>query len=283
MFWLPISLALVLSASGTSVNLHAPEPVNTRLLAAYWGDQPSYDPQAERDLLDLANRARDRAGLPPFQMDEGLTQAAREHATAMALRQQLSHQFSGEPALSQRLAANCKLYLVEAAENVASAESADRAHDALMHSPPHRENLLHPSYNAIGIGIVRRGDDLYVVEDFGHSLPAYSAEKAEDIIADSVARKRDQAHLPLLQRDGGAAAQKDACAMGAADSIKPGPESSHSARAILRYTSTQPEILPPGADEAIANSGLRTLSVGSCFVRTKTYPNGIYWIVLLFN
>ena len=57
------------------------------------------------ELLDLVNRVRAKDDLQPFTMDLDLTKAARLHATAMAQRQQLSHQFSGEPELGQRLAA----------------------------------------------------------------------------------------------------------------------------------------------------------------------------------
>jgi uncharacterized protein YkwD len=103
---------------------------------------PTYDTEAERQLLDMANRERAKAGLPPLQKDEGLTQAARAHATAMAAQQKLSHQLSGEPNLEHRLAANTKTQLDQAGENVAFAPSVDQAQDSLMHSPPHRANLL---------------------------------------------------------------------------------------------------------------------------------------------
>src|SRR5215813_10665516 len=60
-------------------------------------DRPSYDKVAEKQLLEKANRDRERAGLPPLKMDEGLTRAARTHAAQMAAEEQLSHQFLGEP------------------------------------------------------------------------------------------------------------------------------------------------------------------------------------------
>src|SRR5580704_18966182 len=65
-------------------------------------DSSSYDAEAERELLDLANQARAQAGVNPLQIDDGLTQAARAHATAMAGQRQLSHQFAGEAELAQR-------------------------------------------------------------------------------------------------------------------------------------------------------------------------------------
>ena len=48
-----------------------------------------------------------------------------------------------------------------------------------MLSPPHRANLLNPSYNVIGLGVVRNGDRLYIVQDFGHALPNYSAAEVK--------------------------------------------------------------------------------------------------------
>jgi len=208
MFWPILSLVLLLTDSNPHARPTVPRPARLQLLAAEVGDDSAYDPQAEKELLDLTNRTRERAGLPLFQLDEGLARAAHKHATTMAMRQELSHQFPGELGLSQRISADSKLYLIEVAENVALAESAERINDGLMHSPPHRENILHPSYNSIGIGIVRRGNVLYAVEDFGHSLPTYSSEKAEDVVAEAIAQKRAGFHQGILQRNDGTLAQK---------------------------------------------------------------------------
>ena len=257
------------------------QPETAHVIAAMWEDSSTYDAQAEGELLELANRERSRAGLTKFKPDSGLTKAARQHATVMAQRQELSHQFPGEPDLAQRLAANCKLYLVEAAENVAYAETADRAHDGLMHSPPHRENLLHPSYNTIGIGVVHRGDTLYVVQDFGNSLATLSGEEAEDAIAQSIDHQRASGRLSKLKRLDSASAHKQACAMAEGDSLK-SPAQAAEGRHILRYTSIQPGTLSVQSSEAITDGSVHSYAVGTCFSRSKSYPNGIYWVVLIF-
>ena len=238
------------------------------------------DVEAERQLIILANQARAQAGVGPLQLDEGLTRAARAHAAEMAERQQLSHQFAGEPALAQRLAANCALHLDRAGENVGYAGSADQAHESLMHSPPHRENLLNPAYNVAGFGVVRIGLLLYVAQDFGHSLPNYSPRQASGLVSGSIARMRRDASLPPLQWKDSDAAQDAACSMARTDSLKP---AAVRGSYILRYTTEQPEMLPAQAARAIEDRTVHTFSVGTCYARTNSYPNGVYWVTLVLQ
>jgi uncharacterized protein YkwD len=240
---------------------------------------PYYDTEAERQLLDMANRERAKAGLPPLQKDEGLTKAARAHATAMAAQQKLSHQLSGEPNLEHRLADNTKTQLDQAGENVAFAASVDQAQDSLMHSPPHRANLLNAGYNIAGFSVVRSGSRLYVTQDFGHSLTTYSDAEAEVLVGRSVDRMRAQSRMSGLQRMDGKDAASTACAMAEADSLRaPAPR----ARQVLRYTTSQPQIIPESASRAVENRAVRSFAVGSCYARTRSYPTGMYWVAILF-
>ena len=243
----------------------------------------AYDPAAEHALLELANQARQQAGLAPLQHDNGLTEAAREHAAAMAAERQLSHQFSGEPALAERIAANSDLHLDRAGENVAYAETLDRAEDGLMHSPPHRENLMNARFNVAGFAVVRSGARLYVVQDFGHNLATLTAEEAVGRVADSVNYSRREAGLEALHQDNNAAAQAAACALADQNSLNiPTPRALGHSHAILRYTSNDPGNLPVAASKAIGDASLSSFSAGSCYARTASYPNGVYWVILSF-
>ena len=240
---------------------------------------PNYDAEAERRLLEMTNRERANAGLAPLQVDDGLVKAARAHAAAMAAQGKLSHQLSGEPNLVQRLAANSKTHLDQSGENVAFAGSVDQAQSSLMHSPPHRANLLNAGYNVAGFSVVRSGSLLYVAQDFGHSLPSYSAREADDIVAASVDRIRVQSRLPALQLMDGREAASAACAMAKSDSLHSPPLRG---REILRYTTSQPQLLPTNASRAIENPSVRAFAVGSCYARSASYPTGVYWVALLF-
>lgn len=282
MFWPIVSSVALLLANGAALS-ELPTPQITAARAGFQEYDSSYDARAESALLELANRVRAKDELQPLKMDPDLTKAARSHATAMALHQQLSHQFSGEPELGQRLAAASPLFLQEAAENVAMADSVDRVHESLMHSPPHRENLLRPSYNVVGFGVVRKGSMLYVVQDFGHSLPGVSAQRAGELLAESVAHMREEKGLSSLELRKSSYLQSGACAMAKNNSIHaPAGDEPPQGRYVLRYTTAQPELVPSQARTAIADRSVQGFSAGVCFARSSSYPNGIYWTLLVF-
>ena len=260
-----------------------PAAAKTSAVASDYQTSFSFDPQAEQRLLDLANQSRAQIGAPPLQFEQGLRSAARAHAAEMAQQQQLSHQFSGEPSLPHRLAAASTLHMDRAGENVALDSNPDQAHQHLMLSPPHRENLLDPGYNVAGFGVIRSGEHLYVVEDFGHSVAALSTEQTENAILDAVARSRQAAHLPGLTRQSDAALRAAACSMAEEDRLATRSMRALSQRYfVLSYTNLHPEVLPTSANRLIEDRNLKNVAVGACFARTGTYPGGVYWVGLFF-
>lgn len=240
-----------------------------------------YDFQTEQQLLTLANQSRKQAGAPALQLDSGLSEAARIHAQAMLEARQLSHQFDGEPSLPSRLADRTDLQLDQEGENVALDYSAQGGHEHLMLSPPHRANLLNPTYNVVGLGVVRSGDRLYIVQDFGHALPNYSATEVKDQVAAAVNRTRHEFHQSALQRRDLQSADAAACSMAQADKLGTAPVNALAEKStVLTYTSLHPEALPAGTGHALTSRNLHTFSIGECYSRTDTYPTGVYWVVL---
>ena len=243
-----------------------------------------FEDKAERQLLDLANQSRAEAGASPLTFDSGLCQAARIHAQAMLEARQLSHRFEGELSLPQRLAAKTHLQLDQEGENVAIDYSAESGHQHLMLSPPHRANLLNPVYNVVGLAVVRSGERLYIVEDFGHAIPYYSVAEIKDLIATAVNRLRRQANLPRLQPADLPTADDASCAMARSDHLDTPYVHQLAARyTLLTFTSLQPETLPAAATHAINGPNLHTALIGVCYSRTDTYPTGVYWVVLALD
>ncbi len=280
----PTAARLMASPAEAEESSGQPQKATLKLVAASSPDIPFHNDeefQTEQRLLALANQSRRQAGAPELTLDPGLSEAARIHAQIMLDAQQLSHQFPGEPSLPQRLATATRLLLDQEGENVALDYDAEHGHQHLMLSPPHRANLLNPAYNVVGLGVVRSGDRLYIVQDFAHALPSYSPVEASEQVAAAVNQMRRESGQPELQRNDLADANTAACSMAQADKLGTSPTKKLAERfTVLTYTSLHPDTLPAQASHAVASGNLHSFSVGACYSRTNTYPTGVYWMVL---
>jgi hypothetical protein len=133
---------------------------------------------AERALFDDLNRERSAQGLPPLKWDAALAAAAREHAARMAQRNVLSHQLPGEPQIQDR-ATQAGARFTTIAENIAVAPNSATIHSAWMQSPHHRENILDPELNVVGIGVVKGSDGLFAVQDFSQAVANLNFKQQE--------------------------------------------------------------------------------------------------------
>ena len=239
------------------------------------------DQTAEQKIFELLNQARTQRGLPALEANAQLQEAARAHSQLMASRQKLSHKFGGEAVLRDRLAGT-GLHFDNDGENVGLNQSAEGAHQGFMHSPPHRANILNPDYNAVGIAVVARGGNLWVTEDFARTFAEYSASGVEEIVAGRVTELRGRAGLPALGRRFVPALRQDACSMAHHDKLEPRlamrlPD----VRQAATFTSTEPQVLPPEAAVIVRQRNSQAFAVGACFARTRKYPAGAYWVVLV--
>src|SRR5579859_2310547 len=226
-------------------------------------DKSSTLTSTEGELYALVNEERKSRDLPLFAIDDHLTAAARKHTREMTREGRLSHQFPDEPDLKTRLAQAGGRFDA-AAENVAESGSVQDAHVELMHSPGHRANLLNPAYNAIGIGIVEKGEQIYVTEDFSHRVPEQTRENVESQIFRQVNQIRRQHGLPALRRAESSTLRKVACQSGvtasAAQSYLPGPGS------VVVFTQSDAGSLPPALQKAAENSSTATnIAIGVCY------------------
>jgi hypothetical protein len=115
-------------------------------------------------LSGLIDAARRQAGVPSLRRDAALDRIAQEHAEAMALRGQTAHDVGDGPP-AERLA-RARVMARRMGENVARAPSLERAHRVLWDSPSHRGNIIDPSFDALGVGVVRVAGDVWVCELF---------------------------------------------------------------------------------------------------------------------
>jgi uncharacterized protein YkwD len=237
------------------------------------------DARGARELAELVNRERERAGLRELAWSDRLAEAAEAHARAMAERRQISHQFAGEAPLRERVVVT-GLRFNDVGENVAFDEGVESAHADLMRSPGHRANILKERYNALGIGIVWRGDRLYVVEDFARTMPEYSDAQAVARVEESFNRQRHGYGLNKVAW--GHELHEAACHMADMDRVSSAGVSAPGATNIITFTAFEPEDLPASVRERAGEPGLGRVAIGACFARTPSYPSGVHWVVMVF-
>lgn len=110
--------------------------------------------EIKQEIANLINQSRTEAGLPTLALNSELNRAAQEKATDMINQDYFAHQ-----APDGRMPwnfINKKTYnYYTAGENLAIDFSTSRvAHDALMSSETHRENILNANFTDMGLGVV---------------------------------------------------------------------------------------------------------------------------------
>ena len=230
-------------------------------------------------MLKLLNLERQHAGLSPLEWNDQLAKAAQAHSRKLAGHGDLSHQFPGEPELTERVSATGARFNA-LAENVAAAGDPEEAHLALMNSPGHRANILNPEYNAVGVAISWVKDDMYVTEDFARVIPIYSEEQFRTAVLTAFNRDRQSHRLRPIDSSSDRRLDRAACS----DRVDPQAVLGTLPGATLAavFTASEPGQLPPPLEKAAADSSLRRMSIGVCF-RTDPHDKiSKFWVIAAF-
>jgi len=270
------------AVAGTAILNRARNNQHTRGIDPAPKPSSTEDFDAESDLLKLANQSRELAGALPLRMEESLSDAARQHARQMVANDRLEHQYSGEPALLQRIAEGSSLRMDRAGENLALASCAPGAHEVLMHSPLHRQNLIDSGFNVAGFAAIWSKGKLYVVQDFAHEVPSYSPHESDKLVGQSIDAIRQQAGLSELTQMTPSKLDEAACSL--SNQNRPNAHllaTAYDNRKIVTYTQGRPQVLPAAAQRMLRDPMLSHFAVGACYARNAAYPTGIYWIAIL--
>lgn len=226
--------------------------------------------QAQDDahqIFNLTNQDRKAQGLQPLEWNAALAAAAQAHAVRMAQEQQLSHQYPGEPELMQRAVA-AGAHFEAIAENVAMAPDADGVENAWMHSTPHRTNILDPKMNALGVGVVERGGNLWAVEDFAEASQVLTRQQVEQKVSALVQALH-------IDPSGPASEAEQACAM------EKGLPPASKARSVVRFETPDLSHLPNGLAASIGNGQFKEAAVGACAPRANNPAFTTYRVAIL--
>lgn len=110
------------------------------------------DEESERIMLELINKERTENGLSSLELDIEVQKVARNHSKDMLKKGYFAHDsLDGKSPFDRMEEAGIKF--ITAGENIALAPNVYLAHQGLMDSPGHRENILNSEFGKIGIGV----------------------------------------------------------------------------------------------------------------------------------
>ena len=115
----------------------------------------------------LINKARAQVGLGALEVHPGLEAIAQAQADRMAARDAIYH--------NPNLKADADAAGVNwewIGENVGVGPNVAAVHNGFMNSPGHRENVVYPTYNAIGVGLATGKDgSIFVAHAYAKVAP----------------------------------------------------------------------------------------------------------------
>lgn len=121
----------------------------------------------EQQLFDLTNAARVRHGLNALTWDDRVAGTARKHSIDMAKANYFSHDNQQGLSPFDRIKED-NISFRSAGENLAYGQSSSIfAHEGLMNSLGHRENILQDRYSNLGVGVAfNEKSQPYYTENF---------------------------------------------------------------------------------------------------------------------
>jgi hypothetical protein len=132
-------------------------------------------------VVELVNAERARVKMQPLEVDPRLEQLAMEYATSYMNDGSCAHACGPVPKLMDRFA-QAGLPLFAFGENLAGRfHTPETVMLAWVASPSHRDNILNPVYDSIGIGVVRGSDGLYWAQEFAKAKSPQAAAPVTEL------------------------------------------------------------------------------------------------------
>ncbi|GFE63731.1 CAP domain-containing protein [Litoreibacter roseus] len=153
----------------------------------------------ERQMLELINEERAEAGVDPLQLERDLNTSSEDHSQWMLDEDVFSHTGQGGSSAGDRIqeadfelsgswswGENIAWQSERGAEGIS--DDVEDLHEALMDSPDHRENILNPDFDYIGLGIETGEFDGYdavmVTQNFGSTDADVDLDTATDPVSE---------------------------------------------------------------------------------------------------
>jgi hypothetical protein len=192
----------------------------------------SYNPSMAAQFVSYINSAREQHGLRPYTVASDLTANADSHAMWMSDHNTME---------DDQNVGNEVCCWESIGENSGEGPTVQALNTAFMDSPPHRANILDPSFTQVGVGVVVNGQTIWVAEVFrqpmGQPQPPPPAPKPT------------QQSAPPAQP----AAPRPTATQNTVNSSAAAPAPTYSAAPPVRHTSRRTRVRPsPTASARLA-------------------------------
>ena len=238
----------------------------------------------EHDLHVALNAERTARGLQAVRVVPALVTLARQHSADLARRNVVSHDSETGQSYSQRLA-DAGVASVANGENVgrSSTSLTPLIHQAFMDSPAHRQNMLDPAFDAVGVGVVLGNHGTYFVTvDFIKGVTLRSRAEIRAMMLGALTLARTRAGLaPVVLVDGLNTIADDLARAKADGRDLPRVP-------ITRGRTATHFVAGPDLDQLAAAlgeerfEGRGAAGIGIAFGRNREFPGGAYVICVLF-
>jgi hypothetical protein len=188
----------------------------------------------------------------------------------MAAEGSAEHQYTGEPAISER-AGQSGAHFSLIGEEVAVGSTPAGIHEEWMKSPDSRANLLNPQMDRIGVAVIASDGDLYAVAEFERAVPVLTQAQVEATIGG------------LLRRSGITVLHDTTAARAVCVTDKPlsGAETGRHPSFVLRWQDPDMTHLPPMLARLINTPRYSKAEVGSCPAQDVKGPFTAYRVAVL--
>jgi len=236
--------------------------------------------EIKNSLFVALNEERSARNLPLLKPSPALDRVARGQSEDMARLGLLTHASATGQTYADRLF-SAKIYYRAIGENVAQSGTflPSIIHHTLMNSPDHRENILDPLFDEVGIAVVRTPDRMYyVTQDFVRSLVPRPEAEIREILLRGIEGVRARMGLPPFEWLGEIddSARNYARSRAAGNILKTVPEAFKGCQVSFTNGPDLGEIadlLGKKSAAPFARGGL-----GFWFDRTPEYPGGAYYV-----
>jgi uncharacterized protein YkwD len=245
--------------------------------------EPLESSTIEKELLKWINGERKKRNIPEVRFDAELNTLAKSHSQDMAQNENFSHLSSDGKTYTERLIRS-GIYFSANGENVAFSETfyPEYIHKSLMSSPEHRENILNPMFNQVGIGVVLKKDQgYYITQDFIRSVQLLSEEEIRSNLLKRINGERLKNDLPFLSLDKSlnTLASEFSIQKASGEQNPQIPQNLLSVRIVFIVSSSIQDAVPKLKD--IENSDYDRGGIGAAFSRDTDHPGGAYFFALL--